>query len=283
MGFDDAIASTLVASLIDVSPIVRRSAVEAIEQAVHGTKDLAACRSGRPGEVLEDRIRLLYGDSGTDVRGVLTRHLASLEQSGVAYLGTDGVSVETAIQAAKDGLRKNWECLRHANFRGLDLTGLELFEANLQHADLRETTLDWVDLRGSDLSDALFLDARQPATVSVRSTRFANVANLRGVPDFKKWALAHGAVEMTAEQYRMWRIRWQGVDTTLSIDWPRWSESEFKIDEYGCPITRDGSLLTSCPTAATGPLEGFDALTTASIRGTDQRRPAESTAITRAK
>jgi hypothetical protein len=241
-GYDEAIASTLIALLVDPNPLVRRGSIDAIEFAVYGNSTVQACAADEIDRATAQRIRLLYGDRFLDWRGVITRHLAALEDLSTSeYLVENAPTRDEAVRAAKDGIRKNWECLRAANFRGLDLSGIDLFQANLQDADLRETNLNWADLWEANLSGALLTRSETSGEFAVRSVEHANVAGIQGADAFRVWAIEHGAVEMGRDEYQLWRMRWQTEPAGVPrFDWARLAHDGFRIDAAGTPVTVDG-------------------------------------------
>jgi hypothetical protein len=91
--------------------------------------------------------------------------------------------------------------LSGANFRGGNLKGATLQGANLNDADLAASDLSNSDLTGTDLGNA---DLKGADLTNVKWQEVSNIkdANLTGAknaaPEFVKWALQHGAVQITA-------------------------------------------------------------------------------------
>jgi hypothetical protein len=249
-GYDEAVASTLIALLLDPSPQVRRASIDAIDFVVCGTENVKA---GAPKPSTEPLLSASKSYMATAfwTGAASSRQLAALDTETSDYLADGQATRDQAMKATKDSIRKNWECLRAANFRGLDLSSIELFQANLQDSDLRESDLSWTDLWRADLSGSLLGPAETPSEFSVRSVEYANVAGIQGAEAFRIWALAHRAVEMSREDYQRWKARWQSEAAKLQqVDWVRWVHDDFKIDNSASPVTAGrASLLDSIGTA----------------------------------
>lgn len=142
-GSNAIIGAALGSSLVDDSSLVQRAAVEGLELAVSSEDVADACARDKSDRAIDSRIALLYGDGRSGVRGLVTRQLAAVQKSPTTDYPPPGPAKDVVVKAAKDGIRKNWECLRGANFRRLDLSGLDLYRANLQEVDFRDADLSW--------------------------------------------------------------------------------------------------------------------------------------------
>jgi hypothetical protein len=167
-------------------------------------------RDGRIGFVTNQNLLLKAQNlesklSATDFRD-FTKHRC--------YLDPDA----NALDATREAIRKNWEYLRNVNLNNTDLSGIYLYEADLDgatavnakltSADFRCANLSGVDLTGSKLESADFY--------------LANVHDLK--PDgLRKYLISKGALD------------WTDVHT-----WEKFRANDFYVDNLGHPIT-DGT------------------------------------------
>jgi len=118
------------------------------------------------------------------------------------------------ITSSGEAIRKNWEYLEDGYFKNTDLTGIELYDARLRHANFEDALLFMANLSGSDLRSAYLGGADLSCANLARadldgvqewqSTR-VDMANIRGVrnppPGFVKWALSRGAVDLDEKEW----------------------------------------------------------------------------------
>lgn len=175
------------------------------------------------------RATLLYGNRDRwQVGTVIRQHWFLIDSDSrpcESLLDND----DLRVQATREAIRKNWEYLRGAHLKRTDLTGVRLYESDLTDAFLVEAKLDKADLRGATVTGASFTDS---------CVRGANVKDLDGTPrappNFKAWALDHGAVEMTEPQFETWRQN--GFKRPPDADWAAWRTAGFPVGNDGTPV-----------------------------------------------
>jgi hypothetical protein len=150
----------------------------------------------------EDRpllAKLLFGSSRGDIGLVVQEHYLLLH-SGAPTAATN--DCQTALDATREAIRKNWYYLREVNLQGMDLSRTQFYSADLAGSLLMYSTLDKANFRCANLSQASFdwsnwPDARADFTL-------ANVRD--AVPrDFRSFAKEHGAIEMSDSEWTTWK------------------------------------------------------------------------------
>jgi hypothetical protein len=177
------------------------------------------------------RAALLYGSTQTWEVGTVVRQQKFLLGSDSRPCELPRDNGDIRVEATREAVRKNWEYLRHAHFRGIDLTGSRLYQADLTGAYLQDAKLDKADLRGATIEGADFTGS------CVRGTNVKDVSGTPAAPEnFRSWALQHGAVEMTEPQFDAWRQ----AGFSQPADWASWRGAGFPITKDGAPaVTND--------------------------------------------
>ncbi len=88
--------------------------------------------------------------------------------------------------------------LSQGNFEGADLSGANLTGADLSNAFLKGVDLSGAQLGAADLRGADLVELK--GWESIKSASYLEIEGVRHAPPgFREWALAHGAIEATAE------------------------------------------------------------------------------------
>jgi pentapeptide repeat protein len=123
--------------------------------------------------------------------------LAGVRLEGAWLEGIDLTGAKLTRASLRDanlsGAKLSQGNLEGADLSGANLTGADLSGAFLKGVDLSGAQLGAADLRGADLVDLKGWDA-------IKSASYLEIAGVRHPPaGFREWALAHGAIEETAE------------------------------------------------------------------------------------
>jgi hypothetical protein len=214
--YDDLLANGLAAILIsDPEQAVRLAAADVLGVAIR--PDTSTSRKKR-------LARLLYGSSETwDVGAVVAQGYAVTHDTSERR---NPPSRAEQLLAVREAIRKNWEYLERGHFATLELSGILLNQADLRGAYLGSANLAQADLQWAQIADTVFDGA---------SLRWTNISDVQGVPksppNFREWALAQGAVEMSQQSFERWATNgFKQPDV-----WSRWRQAGFPVDAMGRP------------------------------------------------
>lgn len=156
---------------------------------------------------------LFGGPSGALGRVTIQNILAS--QSGTTNIQDARKPCQTALDATREAIRKNWLDLRNRNFAATDLRGIQLYQADLSGANFYGTKIQNANLRCSNLHDVSTGDAEGEADFLY--------SNMPGDNDPEIKALAE-----------------KGYLFQLDDDtWRRWRDKGMRVDAQGKPVMSD--------------------------------------------
>lgn len=146
----EMVASTLTAELglPDENRAARCAAAEVLGEAMERAALAHLSDADR------DRLgKLLFGDtSGT--RGLVTIQNILASESGTPNFQDASKPCQTALDASREAIRKNWTDLRNRNFSGTDLRGIQLYQADLSGANFFGAKVQNANFRCANLHDA---------------------------------------------------------------------------------------------------------------------------------
>ena len=199
--YDTIVANALGAVLATDSPRddpgssqrIRLTAAEVMGTAISAMPGDAFSFSVSEVQRAERMAAILYGNGETGAGGVIARVQGDL----LSHIGRDGFDqgvISQKLQAAREGIRKNWKWLRNVYLHGHNLTDIRLYEADLTDADLGEATVTRGNFCKANLYNAVLDRIQDWGEIDVR---LANIKKVRAAPNgFRRFALDHGAVEM---------------------------------------------------------------------------------------
>jgi hypothetical protein len=184
------VASTLAAELAlpDEHRFARCAAAEVIGGAIASV----------PAENRPRLAQILFGSAAGELGVVIRQH--QLLRTIKTDL-TPSSDCQTALDATREAIRKSSTYLREVNLDQTDLSAIQLFGADLHGARLIGSVVTDANIRCANMSNVNLDGAGGWQSLDFTS---ANVRDLQPIT-IRKYALDHGAVEMTDEQWLAWR------------------------------------------------------------------------------
>jgi hypothetical protein len=209
----EMVASTLTAELglPDENRSARCAAAEVLGQAME-----RAVMAHLP-DTDRDRLgNLLFGDP-SGALGLVTIQNILASHSGTANIQDAEKPCQTALDATREAIRKNWVDLRNRNFAATDLRGIQLYKADLSGANLYGTKIQNANLRCSNLHNVSTGDAEGKESADLL------YSNMPGDND--------PAIKTLAEKGYLFQLD----DAT----WRQWRDKGMRVDAQGKPVMSD--------------------------------------------
>jgi hypothetical protein len=143
---------------------------------------------------------LLFGDTEGNL-GLITHQNYVLRQTAEKQNTSTSASCESALDATKEAIRKNWTYLRGVNLNATDLSHAPLYSADLARSLFFGAALQGTNLRCANLIGARLEDSRDATTADFT---YANVTDLLPVVT-RQSALNRGALQMSDNEWQEWR------------------------------------------------------------------------------
>jgi len=212
--FEETLAATLTAALIGTNPedgLYRCAAAEIIGNAINGSQSFS---TGEDAARSERIAHLLYGDNSGKL-GLVSELNREFRKSGQQTPKTcENYTDVTTLDATREAIRKNWEYLRGVNLDTTDLTGIALYEADLNSALLRGAILKGANLRCANLEGADLTNA----DVTNADLHLANVTKVKP-PEL----LDAFRTEKKPKEFQ-------------SGEWEAWRKHGFRVSKRGQPV-----------------------------------------------
>jgi hypothetical protein len=223
----EMVASTLTAELglPDENRSARCAAAEVLGQAMK-----RAAMAHLP-ETDRDRLgKLLFGDP-SGALGLVTIQNILASQSGTTNIQDAKKPCQTALDATREAIRKNWTDLRNRNFAGTDLRGIQLYQADLSGANFYGTKIQNANMRCTNVHDVSLGDAD-----GKESADFL-YSNMPGDNDPAIKALMPGDNDPAIKALAIKALADKGFIFQLDdATWRQWRDKGMRVDAQGKPV-----------------------------------------------
>jgi uncharacterized protein YjbI with pentapeptide repeats len=159
-------------------------------------------RSAKDKERVKRIAELLYGSHASWSVGTVSFQNSSL-RSACPFKNNDCAD---QLEQTRQAIRKSWGFLEDANLSHTDLSGIQLYVADLEGASLDNALMHDANLTCSDLENTHWDQAEEFKSIVQHAPKMT-YANVRGVQpeSFHKWALSEGAVDLSHDDWVKFR------------------------------------------------------------------------------